>query len=91
MKIEAKQLKKHFDNYGSHLKDVFPDENEIRELIYQAERLNFFQILYLYDITYLLILLEFFENIQEYSTCAEIVKQIEEQNKLTDEHYKTHL
>lgn len=90
-KLEIDEMELHFENYAEHLSDFFPSRYEIEEIIKYCETDNYFQILYVYGENLLLVLLNYFEYIEEYSTAQEILHQIEQHNKLTGERIKTHL
>lgn len=74
---------KNLNNYPS-----LADYKRIVQLLFKQ---NYLQIYYEYGVTYLLILINYFEQNDEYEICGKIKKCIEDINKVTGYQNKTKL
>ena len=60
-----------------------------REIVFRIYNKEYFSILYLCGHIHLLILLEYFEKLEEYEVCSLIIDTIDEHNKLVNDKIPT--
>lgn len=68
-----------------------PQKWDLEQVLKYIERDDYNQLLFDYGEVYCLVVLEMFEQREEYETCAIILQQILTHNEVTDSSYKTHL
>lgn len=91
MKLNKQELKDWWLEHVEYLDNYFPEDIEFLEIIRYTDKNDFINIMNLYGEDYILILLSFVENHQDYETCAEIIKQIKEYNKIFENNFRTKL
>lgn len=70
--------------------DLFLLEEKDR-ILFLIERDNYRQIFYDFSIEHVLKILNYFEEVEDFDTCAIILKEIESIKRTTGENYPTHL
>lgn len=88
--ITLTDITKHFDSMQQYL-PTRPPKRDLEQVLKYIERDDYNQMLFDYGETYCLIVLDMFEKTNEFTTCAEIVKQIKAHNLVTNSNYKTRL
>lgn len=65
------------------------DTTLAREIVMRIYQCDYFSVLYICGHLYLIILIEYFQELEEFEVCAEIINTIKEHNKLTKENIPT--
>ncbi len=84
-------LRNHFENYKGNVIVNSPPSNYYEKMIELIEKNNYLQILYGFGYKYVLILLDFFEDRNEFDKCAIILETIENHNLISGDNLKTKL
>lgn len=91
MKCNKQELVSHFKSYKDTVLKNLPPSDYYEIIEGYIEKNNFLQILYGMGITYLLIILEFFEDKEDYVTCSIIRETIVNHNKISGDNLKTRI
>ena len=84
-------LRSHFESTGGkHLKNM-PPADYYEKMIELIEKRNYLQILYGMGYKYLLILMDFFDEREEYDKCSLILSTIHNHNKISGDNLNTSL
>lgn len=84
------QITKHFESRVAYLSSP-PQKWDLEQVLKYIERDDYNQLLFDYGERYCLIVLDLFEQVEWYETCAEVVKQIETHNMVANTNFKTSL
>jgi len=90
MRIQPLDLMNFFKDYGNVIEELPVAEAELNRLIKLIDRENYRQLFYENGINHLLVLIEYFERREEYTTCETILFNIKELKRTSGENYPTH-
>lgn len=88
--ITITNVSKYFESKTRYLPQP-PQKWDLERVLKYIERDDYNQLLFDYGEIYCLVVLEMFEQREEYETCAIILNQILTHNEVTESSYKTHL
>lgn len=82
-------LKAHFETHGKRLVKNTPPNECYKIMIKHISKRNYLQILYSMGYRYLLILMDFFEQREDYAKCSLILSTIHNHNKVSGSNIRT--
>lgn len=90
VKTDKKRLLSVFETYNCHTEGL-PDATEVNDMCFHIEKRYFEQLIYRFPENYITVVLKYFEDMEEYEICGDIVGRIREHNKINNDNIKTNL
>lgn len=88
--IDTKKLLDVFEKYNCHTRGL-PDKTEVNDMKFHIEKRYYEQLIYRFPENYISVVLKYFEDMEEYEICGDIIKRIREHNKINNDNIKTNL
>lgn len=89
-KVDVTLLSKILDQYSCSLESL-PTKEDKNQLVYNLENRYYTQIIYKQPKEYVAVAVKYYEKLERYEMCSQIIREVEEYMKLNGETIKTKL